>query len=72
MTKSITVELPVELFAELENLARALSFASPQEAAVAAIGDWTSRRKAEIEDRDPTQRYFINEALDQLLARKKT
>jgi hypothetical protein len=41
------------------------------EAATIAVADWVSRRKAELDDRDPEQRYFINEALDQL-ARKKS
>ena len=35
-----------------------------------AAADWVARRKAEIDDRDRNQRYFVNEALDELMAKK--
>ena len=31
-----------------------------------AIAEWTARRKSEMDDRDPEQRYFVNQALDEL------
>ncbi len=64
--KAIKVELPGELWAALGDTAAALGIASAAEAAVIAIAEWTARRKAELDDRDPTQRYFVNEALDEL------
>lgn len=67
----IELELPDDLFGELSRVAEALEISSAIEAATIAVADWVSRRKAELDDRDPEQRYFINEALDQL-ARKKS
>jgi len=48
-----------------------LGIGDPAEAAVIAIAQWVSRRKSELDDRDPQQRYFINEALDELIEKKK-
>jgi prophage antirepressor-like protein len=73
--RSITIDLPDELWAMLNEVADALGIANAGEAAVIAIAEWTARRKGEIDDRDPEQRYFVNEALDELAAgaeRKKT
>jgi predicted transcriptional regulator len=67
----IELKLPDDLFEELSRVAEALEISSAIEAATIAVADWVSRRKAELDDRDPAQRYFINEALDQL-ARKKS
>jgi predicted transcriptional regulator len=67
----IELELPDDLFEELSRVAETLEISSAIEAATIAVADWVSRRKAELDDRDPEQRYFINEALDQL-ARKKS
>jgi predicted transcriptional regulator len=66
--KAMTVELPDELWAGLGEVAGALGISSPQEAAVIAIAEWTARRKSEMDDRDPEQRYFVNQALDELAA----
>jgi hypothetical protein len=71
--KAIKVELPDELWAGLNEVADALGISSAEEAAVIAIAEWTARRKSELDDRDPAQRYFVNQALDELAAgaRKK-
>jgi len=69
--KAIKVELPEELWSALSEVADALGISSAEEAAVIAIGEWTMRRKAELDDRDPAQRYFVNEALDELAADAK-
>jgi predicted transcriptional regulator len=66
--KAITVELPDELWAGLSEVADALGISDAEEAAVIAIAEWTARRKAELDDRDPSQRYFVNQALDELAA----
>ncbi|HVA40197.1 MAG TPA: hypothetical protein VNF49_05995 [Candidatus Binataceae bacterium] len=66
--KAIRVELPEELWAGLGEVADALGISSAEEAAVIAIAQWTARRKAELDDRDPAQRYFVNQALDELAA----
>jgi hypothetical protein len=66
--KAIKVELPDELWAGLSEVAAALGITSAAEAAVIAIAEWTARRKAELDDRDPAQRYFVNQALDELAA----
>jgi hypothetical protein len=67
----ITLELSAELGEDLARIAEALEIGDPSEAAMIGLTDWIARRKLELDDRDPEQRYFINEALDQLAARKK-
>jgi hypothetical protein len=62
--KTISVEVPDELWAALSEVAEAFA----EEAAVIAIAEWTARRKSELDDRDPAQRYFVNQALDELAA----
>lgn len=69
--KTITLELPDDLFEQLEQVMGALGIRDPAEAAVIGIAEWVSRRKSELDDRDPTQRYVVNEALDELIARQK-
>lgn len=66
--KTIGVELPDELYAGLSEVADALGISSAEEAAVIAIAEWTARRKADLDDHDPAQRYFVNQALDELAA----
>lgn len=66
--KTISIELPEDLWATLIELAGALGIASADEAAIIAIAEWASRRRSELDDRDPAQKYFVNEALDQLAA----
>jgi predicted transcriptional regulator len=66
--KTITIELPDELWTGLGEIADALGIATVDEAATIAIAEWTARRKAELDDRDPARRYFVNEALDELAA----
>ncbi len=67
----IEIDLPEDLRAELEIVAEALGFATLPEAALIAVWDWTSRRKAELDDGDPSQRYFVNEALDELIEKHR-
>lgn len=66
--KTITIELPDELWTGLDEIADALGIASVNEATTIAIAEWVARRKAELDDRDPARRYFVNEALDELAA----
>ncbi len=68
--KRIQLELPDELFAQLELVASALGIPDPAEAAVIGVAEWVSRQKSEMDNRDPEQRYFINEALDELEKKK--
>ena len=65
-SKRLELEIPDELAAQLEEIARALGIRDSSEAAVIAIADWVGRRKAELDDRDANERYFVNEALDAL------
>jgi hypothetical protein len=67
----IILELPEGLANELERIAEAFEIRDVNEAALMGLADWIARRKSELDDRDPAQRYFINEALDQLATRKK-
>jgi len=70
-TRRIILELPEEMGDELARIAAALELGDVNEAALIGLADWIARRKAELDDRDPAERYFVNEALDQLAARKK-
>jgi hypothetical protein len=63
----IEIDLPDELRNDLNMVAGELGIPSLSEAALIAIAEWTSRRKGELDDRDPSQRYFVNEALDELI-----
>jgi hypothetical protein len=70
-TRRIILDLPEEMGDELARIAEAFELADLIEAAMIGLADWIARRKSELDDRDPAQRYFVNEALDQLAARKK-
>ena len=69
--RRIILELPEELGNELARIAEALELGDLDQASLTGLADWIARRKAELDDRDPGERYFVNEALDQLAARKK-
>lgn len=70
-TRRVILNLPDEMGDQLARIATALEIADIEEAALIGLADWIARRQSELDDRDPAQRYFINEALDQLAARKK-
>jgi hypothetical protein len=70
-TRRIILDLPDELGDDLARVAEDLEIADLNQAALIGLADWIARRKSELDDRDPDQRYFVNEALDQLAARKK-
>jgi hypothetical protein len=65
------MELPEEMADELARIAEAFEIRDVNEAALVGLADWIARRKSELDDRDPAQRYFINEALDELAGRKR-
>lgn len=69
--RKIEIDLPDELFTQLAQVAGALGIARPEEAALIGLADWISRRKAELDDKDPNEKYLVNEALDELLAKQK-
>lgn len=69
--RKIELELPEELYRELEHVAGHLGISQPADAALYAIGQWVAERKAELDNRDPSQRYFVNEALDELVANQR-
>jgi hypothetical protein len=69
--RRIILDLPDQMGDELARIAESLNLADLNDAALIGLADWIARRKSELDDRDPGERYFINEALDQLAARKK-
>jgi len=71
-TRRIILDLPEEMGEQLARIAEAFEIADVSEAALIGLADWIARRQSELDDRDPAQRYFINEGLDQLAARKKS
>ena len=52
-------------------VAEAMGISNPGEAATIGLAEWVSRRKSELDDRDPNEKYVVNEALDELLEKKK-
>jgi hypothetical protein len=70
-TRRIILDLPAELADQLARIAEAFEIPDVDQAALIGLSDWIARRQSELDDRDPAQRYFINEALDQLAARKR-
>ena len=71
LSKRIEIELPEELFEQLMRVAEAMGVSNPEEAATLGLAEWVSRRKSELDDRDPNEKYVVNEALDELLEKKK-
>jgi hypothetical protein len=71
LSKRIDIVLPDELFEQLMRVAEAIGVSDPAEAATIGLAEWVSRRKSELDDRDPNEKYLVNEALDELLAKKK-
>ncbi len=71
MSRKIQIELPDELLAQLMRVAESLGISNPDEAATVGLAEWVSRRKSELDDRDPNEKYEVNEALDELLEKKK-
>ena len=71
MSKRVTIDLPEELFEQLMRVAEAMGVSNPEEAAVIGLAEWVARRKSELDDRDPNEKYVVNEALDELLEKKK-
>ena len=68
--KRIEIEVPDELAEQLALVAQALGIPTVEETAIIAVADWVARRQAEIDDRDPNEKYFVNEALDELKNKK--
>src|ERR1019366_10450357 len=71
VSKTIHIDLPDELFGQLMRVAEAMGISNPDEAATIGLAEWVSRRKSELDDRDPNEKYVVNEALDELLKKKK-
>ena len=71
LSRKIQIEIPDELFAQLMRVAESLGISNPEEAATVGLAEWVSRRKSELDDRDPNEKYAVNEALDELLEKKK-
>ncbi|HEV2170811.1 MAG TPA: hypothetical protein VGR40_07680 [Candidatus Binatus sp.] len=71
MSQKIQLEVPDELFAQLMQVAESIGIANAAEAATVGLAEWVSRRKSELDDRNPNEKYMVNEALDELLEKKK-
>jgi hypothetical protein len=71
LSKRIDIVVPDELFDQLMRVAEAMGVSDPAEAATIGLAEWVSRRKSELDDRDPNEKYIVNEALDELLDKKK-
>ena len=71
LSRKIQIDVPDELFGHLMQVAEAMGISNPEEAATVGLAEWVSRRKSELDDRDPNEKYEVNEALDELLEKKK-
>jgi metal-responsive CopG/Arc/MetJ family transcriptional regulator len=67
--EKIELMMPAELADELGRIATALGIANREEAALIAIGEWLAQHRDRIEAADPAEKYFVNEALDELAAK---
>jgi hypothetical protein len=71
LSKKIEIDVPDELFAQLIQVAEAMGISNPAEAATVGLAEWVARRKSQLDDLDPNEKYVVNEALDELLEKKK-
>src|ERR1035437_8296845 len=71
LSKRIQIDLPDELFGQLMRVAQAMGISNPEEAATIGMAEGVSRRKSELDDRHPNEKYVVNESLDELLENKK-
>jgi hypothetical protein len=69
--EKIALTLPPELAAELSRVAAALGIGGIQEAARIAIEDWIARHREQADAPDPSGKYFVNEARDELIAKQR-
>ena len=63
--------IPGELFEQLRRIAAASGLRDATEAAIVGLAEWAAARQVELDNRDPAEKYFVNEALDELFERRK-
>ena len=68
----LELHVPAELFARLSRIAAATGLHDPAETAIVGLAEWTAVREAQLDDRDPGRKYFVNAALDELLESGKS
>ena len=66
----VEIELRDQLWGELTRIAQALGLDPLRQAIPDAIAQWVARYREELDNRDPESKYFVNQALDELLAKK--
>jgi hypothetical protein len=71
LSKKIQIDVPDELYGQLVQVAEAMGISNPEEAATIGLAEWVTRRKSDLDDRNPNEKYVVNEALDELLDKKK-
>jgi hypothetical protein len=71
VAKRVEIDIPEQMYDELASIAESIGIRDAAEAALIAIGDWIAHRRAELDDRDPGRKYFVNEALDELEKKNK-
>ncbi|HLW71778.1 MAG TPA: hypothetical protein VKS22_14280 [Candidatus Binataceae bacterium] len=69
--RKLELTITEELYRELQRIAEAVGDDNLAGVATAGLAQWIGWRTAELDSRDPAQRYFVNEALDALLEGKK-
>jgi len=69
--RKLELTITVELYRELQRIAQAAGNDNLTVVATAGLAQWIAWRTAELDSRDPEQKYFVNEALDALLEGKR-
>ncbi len=69
--EKIALMVPPELAADLRRIAAALGIGGVEAAARIAIEEWIARHREHPDAADPAAKYFVNEALDELIAKQR-
>ena len=67
--RRLELQLSEEAWTGLTRIAQELGADDLSAVAHRGLLDWIGARTAELDNRDPAQKYFVNEALDELLKR---
>jgi hypothetical protein len=69
--EKIELMLPAELVAQIRQVADALGIADLDQAVRIALDDWLAQHRDRIDTAAPADKYFVNDALDELVAKQR-
>jgi hypothetical protein len=70
--ESLRIELPSEMVDRLRRAADRVGIIDLRDAVTAAVAEWCNRYGGEESDSATDEKYFVNQALDDLIARRLT